>query len=238
MSMRAPDETMRELERSADRARERVARDVGVLRRSSRRAGRRVRRAARGSAGTLAALAAFGIMAAAVTRARPRRGAPRPYLANAALGLLGGLIAAPVLNQLAKGWSAVEGRVLPELDERAKARVGGEPATVKAAEALVGPVRDERRRFAGEVAHYAMSTVSGGAYGALSTAFPSLRAGGGLVYGTLVWLAADELLVPALGLGPSRAPLRTHARGLFSHLVYGALLEGVLRLGSSRLDER
>lgn len=238
MSMQQAEAT-RELERIAEEAREKVVRDVEALRRSSGRVGRRVKRAARESTGKLAMLTALAIAATAMTGTRRRRRrAPAPYLPNAALGFVGGLVAAPLMDQFFKVWSAVEARVAPALPAPAQAELEKEePATVKAAQAIVGPLPEEKKPMAGELAHYAMSTFTGTLYGLLSTKFPSLRAGRGLLYGALVWLGADELAVPALRLGSWRVPVRTHAQGLFAHLFYGAIVDGVTRFGRSKLRQ-
>lgn len=48
-------------------------------------------------------------------------------------------------------------------------------------------------------------------------------------YGTALFLGADEVAVPALGLSQSdgASPLGAHLYGLVSHLVYGVTLEMV-----------
>ena len=50
-------------------------------------------------------------------------------------------------------------------------------------------------------------------------------------YGALIWLGADELVVPALGLSKpgSEYPPSINAAALAAHLVYGAVLESVRR---------
>ena len=62
-------------------------------------------------------------------------------------------------------------------------------------------------------------------------ALPIVGFGRGLGYGAAVWAVADELMVPALGLGPKEAPPKTHVRGLIAHLVYGLALDGMFRTG-------
>ena len=72
-----------------------------------------------------------------------------------------------------------------------------------------------------------MATV----YGAAAEIVPQVTAAAGLPYGGLIWLGADEGVVPALGLSksPGEYPVSTHAYALASHLVYGATTEGVRR---------
>jgi len=49
---------------------------------------------------------------------------------------------------------------------------------------------------------------------------PLATFGEGLVFGTSVWMAADNAIVPALGLAkpPMQTPLSTHIYALASHL--------------------
>jgi uncharacterized membrane protein YagU involved in acid resistance len=84
----------------------------------------------------------------------------------------------------------------------------------------------------GTAAHYGFGAAAGLAYALASHGAPSLRAGFGLVYGTLVWALADEAAMPALGLsrGPRELPLGVHAYALGGHWVYGATLECVTRV--------
>lgn len=48
--------------------------------------------------------------------------------------------------------------------------------------------------------HYAFGAATGAAYGAAAEVLPSLTAGAGFPFGGAVWLAADEVVTPALGL--------------------------------------
>lgn len=72
--------------------------------------------------------------------------------------------------------------------------------------------------------HYAFGTAVGAVYG---EAMELTRTRGvvvpGLAFGAALFAVADEIAVPALGLGEEmdQAPLSDHAFGLLSHLVYG-----------------
>lgn len=86
------------------------------------------------------------------------------------------------------------------------------------------PSRRTRERL-GSAAHWGFAMGMGALY-ALS------RRGrahgwdltGGLVFGSAVWLVADELMVPLLGLaaGPTSHDVEDHAMALGAHLAYGA----------------
>jgi uncharacterized membrane protein YagU involved in acid resistance len=60
---------------------------------------------------------------------------------------------------------------------------------------------------------------------------PDVTAGSGMPFGAAVWLAADDITVPAVGLTkwPTEYPLSTHVYALTSHLVYGLTTEAVRR---------
>jgi putative membrane protein len=50
-------------------------------------------------------------------------------------------------------------------------------------------------------------------------------------YGSALFVGADEVAVPSLGLGesPKKSPLSAHVYGLASHVVYGVTGEMVRR---------
>jgi hypothetical protein len=106
-----------------------------------------------------------------------------------------------------------------------------ENATVKAAvavaEAAGTELNEEEKRAGGNAMHYAFGIVTGALYGATVEKWPAARAGTGMVFGAAVWVAADEVAVPAFGLSkPPRAyPARVHAMALGSHLIYGLVTE-------------
>src|SRR5437879_7859259 len=80
--------------------------------------------------------------------------------------------------------------------------------------------RDEKK-IAGPAVHYAFGAVVGALYGAGVEAAPVARAGFGSAFGAVVFVGADEIAIPALGLSPNvKAPLSKHLYGFASHLVY------------------
>lgn len=132
---------------------------------------------------------------------------------------------------------AADGEETAAKEEESEGGSGEPPATVKAANRISSAVRGrelhgETAKKAGNAMHYAMGTVTGAIYGTLAERAPVVTRGMGLPYGTAVWAGADEMIVPALGLGqkPTESPPSTHAYALASHLVYGASLE-LLRRG-------
>ncbi len=151
------------------------------------------------------------------------RADPRSLARGALAGAIAGIVASFAMNQ----FQAVVSRL------GTSSGGGGDPATVKAAERLVGHGIDEREKGrAGEAVHYGFGTVLGMAYGAAAEIEPWVTAGFGLPYGGAVAVIADEALVPAAGLSgpPWRSPPATHAYSIISHLVFGAALEAARRV--------
>jgi uncharacterized membrane protein YagU involved in acid resistance len=154
-----------------------------------------------------------------------------------AAGTLGGLTASWAMNQFQaletqamNKFSNPQGRVKEESDEN------DEPATAKAAnlvseKTLNRELTKTEKKQAGPAVHYAFGTLTGAAYGALAQNLSFASSGYGTVFGSLLWLAADEVGVPALKLSkpPQEYPISSHAMALSSHLVYGIVTDAVRR---------
>lgn len=191
-----------------------------------------------------------------VSRRQRRRGG------SAAKGLLagavGGLAASFVMNGFQAAWSRrTHGRSrshgaqslqtgeprggdewtsgLAGEREAAQTRDAAERVAAGAAEALAGRELTRREQDAGgTLVHYLYGTATGAAYGLAAELAPPAAAGYGLPFGAAVWLGADELVVPALGLSKPAGdyPPSVHAYSFVSHLVYGLtteLVRGALR---------
>jgi putative membrane protein len=160
-------------------------------------------------------------------------------------GLVGGLVASWTMVQFQKLWNdqvqqsqskPLDGHDVPE--HRAEGENGSDKAeqddaTVRAAQAVMGrPLDEDEKKIAGPAVHYTFGTFMGALYGAATELVPGARAGAGLPFGAAVFLGADEVAVPALGLSdpPADVPLSKHIYGLASHLVYGGTTEAVRRL--------
>ena len=85
----------------------------------------------------------------------------------------------------------------------------------------------ENKKKAGQAVHYAFGTLMGAIYGVSAELVPEVTTGGGTAYGTLLFLAADEVAVPAFQLSPP--PTETaptdHLQHWAAHVVYGGSLE-------------
>jgi hypothetical protein len=149
-------------------------------------------------------------------------------------GVAGGLLASFLMEQFQAAWSAAAAAM-----RSSEKKHGGrkpDPATVKAANLITEKVSghkipSEYKPIAGEAVHYGMGATSAAAYGVLAEMAPMVTLGDGVVFGTGVWLLADEVAVPAAGLSkPAREiPLTIHLYALASHLVYGWITETVRR---------
>jgi putative membrane protein len=96
---------------------------------------------------------------------------------------------------------------------------------------------EEEKEQAGTAVHYAYGTGTGAFYGAAAELLPDVTAGFGAPFGAAVWLAADEGIVPLLGLSksPTQYPVSTHLYSLASHFIYGLTTELVRRVVRKRL---
>src|SRR6185503_1990059 len=120
-----------------------------------------------------------------------------------AAGLVAGLVASWTMNQFQALWSKVTE------DEKAGESSDDEtPATVRAADALSEEVfghelTKSEKEVAGPAMHYAFGAATGGVYGAMAELVPDVTVGAGMPFGTAVWILADEVTVPLLGLSKS-----------------------------------
>ena len=168
-------------------------------------------------------------------------------------GVIGGLIASWTMNQFQALWSRKaagvershgaqslqQGSPRDTPHRKGKARGSGEEpddATERVSSAISEGVFGQaltksEKEVAGAAVHYAFGTTTGGLYGAAAELVPGITTGAGLPFGVAVWLAADEAVLPALGLSKpaTEYPLSTHAYALASHLVYGLTTEIVRR---------
>lgn len=169
--------------------------------------------------------------------------------ARHARNLVGGMVAGALAGLFA-GW--VMNRIVEKVAEPAPANpesggqhtnVGTEPESSsvltarRIAERMGRELTDEEARKAGPVVHYAFSALTGAVYGALVEYMPFLSFGLGTLFGTAVWVAADEIALPKLELAddPKRYPAAAHARSWAAHAAWGAALEvgrRVVRVGS------
>ncbi|MFN2511484.1 MAG: DUF1440 domain-containing protein [Pyrinomonadaceae bacterium] len=182
-----------------------------------------------------------------------RRAGERDVLKGLAAGVVGGLVAAAVMNQFQAFLSKVLGG--PERSHGAQSMQPGSPEVGvgrelqsegkdaeedDAAERLANAIAvsisgqeltEHQKDIAGTAFHYAMGITSGALYGVAAEITPAVEVGAGIPFGAAVWLIADEGIVPAAGLSksPDEYPPSIHAYALASHLVFGLTTELVRR---------
>ena len=161
-------------------------------------------------------------------------------LKGAVAGIVGGIVGTVVMG----GFQALLSSLAEEEKKsKEKKKKEDEPANVKAAEAISENVfghhlTKSEKEPAGEAMHWAMGAGSGLIYGIASEVAPASTVGFGVPFGAAVWLIADDIVVPALGLSKpvTEYPLSTHAYALSSHLVYGITTDLVRRAVRDLLD--
>ena len=102
----------------------------------------------------------------------------------------------------------------------------------KAAEASGNQLDKDSKKKAGQAVYYTFGTLMGIVYGVSAELLPEVTTGAGTGFGTLLFLAADEVAVPAFRLSapPNKTPATDHLQHWAAHVVYGGSLELVRSL--------
>ena len=149
-------------------------------------------------------------------------------------GAVAGLAASWAMNKFQSSWSDVQRHFQHQSGQDQSS--GGEDATMKTVGAIGHDVlhvevsREQKEKYA-PLVHYAFGTATGALYGALAERYPAVKKKWGTEFASAVFLAADELAVPAFNLSkpPGESPLSAHIFGWASHLVYGLATETARR---------
>ncbi|WP_213806956.1 DUF1440 domain-containing protein [Granulicella sp. dw_53] len=145
-------------------------------------------------------------------------------------------------HKLAEGespWEIAHEQALQEA-QAAQQEDSTEIVARKLSEAVGKPLPGHDKKAAGQAVHFTFGTLMGIVYGVTSEILPEATAGGGTAFGTLLFLGADEVAVPALRLAPpptETAPF-DHLQHWAAHVVYGGTLELVRSLVSRLLRPR
>ena len=152
------------------------------------------------------------------------------------------------MNEAQRLWThAVDGDVRRESaggrhdardwQERSEGQNSNELAAQAIARHILGRrLTRQELAVAAPVLHYLFGAAMGAVYGTFSGRRPSRTSGA--AFGTAVWLAADEIAMPLLGLSQStaRRPLEMHVQAFFAHLVFGAATEMTRRSLQARVE--
>lgn len=144
-------------------------------------------------------------------------------------GLAAGLVGSWVMTrfQVALSGRGLSGSENPQSNKPVDGR---DDAAMKAADeaarvALGRPLsRPEKTEIGGPAAHYALGAAAGAIYGITREAAPGSRFSRGGPFGTALFIVADQIGLPMVGLSPQPLkafPLSTNVQHLAAHLVYG-----------------
>ncbi len=136
--------------------------------------------------------------------------------------------------RLAHGESDSEITQQQVLAEQQSKQQGGSTEIVarKIADVTGNHLGKEDKKKAGQAVHYTFGTLMGVVYGVTAELLPEVTTGAGTGFGTLLFLAADEVAVPAFQLAPppAKTPGPDHLQHWAAHVVYGGSLELVRSL--------
>jgi uncharacterized membrane protein YagU involved in acid resistance len=145
---------------------------------------------------------------------------------GAVAGALAGLAASWVMTrfQVALSGRGLSGSENPQSNKPVEGRDDAAmKASNEAAKATLDRplTREEKTEVGGPAVHYAMGIAAGAVYGMLQE---TRHAPGGAAFGAELWVVADQLGLPMVGLSPwpmKTYPATTNAQHLAAHLVYG-----------------
>lgn len=126
-------------------------------------------------------------------------------------------------------WEIAHERVQHE-QQAAQQEDSTEIVARKLAKATGKTLDKEQKKTAGHVVHYAFGTLMGVVYGVSAELVPEATTGAGTAFGTLLYLGADEVAVPAFQLSPANSPASDRLQHWAAHVVYGGSLELVRSL--------
>jgi putative membrane protein len=156
-----------------------------------------------------------------------------------AAGLIGGLAGTWAMSQAQRLWTRAIDDKVPESaggkhdardwQERDENRNANELAAQSFATAMTNRrLTRAELRIAAPILHYSFGGVVGALYGAYTEwAGRRRRAHSGVELGTGLWITADEIAMPVLGLSrpTTRRPLEMHLQACAAHIVYGLTTE-------------
>jgi hypothetical protein len=157
-------------------------------------------------------------------------------------GAIGGLVGTLAMNYAQRAWTLAAGEPPPESEagkhdardwqERSEHQNANElAAQTLAAVSIRRALTPHELAIAAAAVHFCFGAAAGALYGAYAEGDPDRRRSGG-GFGASLWLTADELMMPALGLSAStrERPTELHLQSLAAHLVYGIVAEHTRRL--------
>jgi methylthioribose-1-phosphate isomerase len=163
-----------------------------------------------------------------------------------ASGLAAGVIATVVMDQFLKlassgqkalekqkklsegesEWAVAHEQAMEE-QQAAEQEGSTEKVARKVAETAGHHLTPEGKKSAGQAVHYTFGTLVGVLYACTAELLPEATTGAGTAFGTVLFLAADEIAVPAFRLAPppTKQPASDQLEHWAAHVVYGVTLE-------------
>ena len=131
--------------------------------------------------------------------------------------------------KLAEGeseWAVAHEQALEE-QQAARKEDSTEKVARKIAESAGHHLTPENKKTAGQAVHYSFGTLVGVIYACTAELVPEATTGAGTAFGTALFLAADEIAVPAFRLAPppTKQPASDQLEHWAAHVVYGVTLE-------------
>jgi hypothetical protein len=167
-------------------------------------------------------------------------------LKAAGAGAIGGLAGTLAMNYVQRLWTLAADGKAPESaadhhdardwQERTEHRNSNEMAAQAFARVVLRRhLTDRELSVAAAVMHFSFGAAVGAFYGMLTESMA--RRQSGVALGSALWLAADEIAMPVMGLSDPTwcRPLEMHLQSWSAHLVYGIVAEQVRR-GVRQLD--
>jgi hypothetical protein len=161
---------------------------------------------------------------------------------EAVAGAVGGIAGSLAMNYTQRLWTLMVDRDAPrsaagphdarDWQERTENQNSNEIAAQALARfALDRSLSEKELSIAAAVVHFGFGAAVGAIYSAYLGG-TSHKQQSGSAFGSAVWLTADELAMPLLGLSRStlQRPLEMHCQSLVAHLVYGVVTERVRRV--------
>ena len=148
-------------------------------------------------------------------------------------GMVGGLAVSCAMWLYMEAVSKIQNRDRPPQGDNVTAKVAD-----LALRKLTGKEPSERtKQTGGAIVHYGFGTLVGAVYGAAVEYLPFAKSGFGALYGTTLFVVADEFLLPRLELAhwPADESALDQLGHLGAHLVYGVATEVVRRAVCARL---
>ena len=168
---------------------------------------------------------------------RPHESWRQRFVKDAAAGVVGGLLGTWAMNEAQRAWSDAINDRPPESaagkhdardwQERSENQNSNELAAQALATATVGRrLTHHEVAVAAPIIHFAFGAAVAALY-SLCVAPERRRIDLGAAMGIGLWLVADEIAMPRLGLsGPtSERPFEMHLQAFSSHVVYGFVTE-------------